>query len=103
MNTDELITRGNEFRAQNQPAEALKCYAHAFGEDMNSVAAFNNYGNVLRECGHAKRAIPFLQAAIEMAPNFVTAQFNLAVAYLISGDYARGWPQIGRASCRERV
>ena len=93
MNTDELITRGNEFRAQNQPAEALKCYAHAFGEDMNSVAAFNNYGNVLRECGHAKRAIPFLQAAIEMAPQFVTAQFNLAVAYLISGDYARGWPQ----------
>jgi hypothetical protein len=28
-----------------------------------------------------------------LAPHHPTAQFNLAVAYLLAGDYARGWPQ----------
>jgi hypothetical protein len=38
-------------------------------------------------------AIPFLQRSIQLAPTHPTAQFNLAVAYLLAGDYARGWPQ----------
>jgi hypothetical protein len=28
-----------------------------------------------------------------LAPDHPTAQFNLAVAYLLAGDYVRGWPQ----------
>jgi hypothetical protein len=38
-------------------------------------------------------AIPFLQRSIQLAPAHPTAQFNRAVAYLLAGDYARGWPQ----------
>jgi len=30
---------------------------------------------------------------MQLAPTHPTAQFNLAVAYLLAGDYARGWPQ----------
>ena len=93
MTIDELIEQGNYYRAKHQPLEALKCYATAFVENPDSVSAFNNYGNVLRECGQAARAIPFLQAACVMAPDFPTAQFNLAVAYLLAGDYERGWKQ----------
>jgi len=47
----------------------------------------------LRECGDPVGAIPFLQRSIQLAPQHPTAQFNLAVAYLLAGDYARGWPQ----------
>lgn len=93
MDIEKLIDQGNTFREKNQPLDALKCYATAFVENPDSVAAFNNYGNVLRECGQPARAIPFLQAACAMAPHFTTAQFNLAVAYLIMGDYQRGWAQ----------
>lgn len=93
MNTNELIDQGNEFRAQHQPYQALECYARAFVQDPDSVAAWNNYGNVMRECGQPARAIPFLQHSTIMAPTHVTGQFNLAVAYLMSGDYKRGWPQ----------
>jgi hypothetical protein len=64
----------------------------AFVSDRNSAAAFNNYGNVLREIGEPRRAVPFLQNAIELDPNNVTARFNLAVAYLLMGDYEKGWP-----------
>lgn len=93
MDTDKLIEEGNGNRAARRYGAALQCYALAFAQDHNSMAAFNNYGNVLREMGQPARAVPFLQYAIAMDPNNATAQFNLAVAYLLMGDYARGWPQ----------
>jgi len=93
MNTEQLIDQGNQAREQNDPELALRCYAQALTEDRNSASAFNNYGNVLRECGDPLGGIPFLQRSIQLAPAHPTAQFNLAVAYLLAGDYARGWPQ----------
>ena len=93
MNTNDLIEQGNEFRSQRQPLRALECYAQAFVQDPDSVAAWNNYGNVMRECGQPARAIPFLQHACVMAPEHVPSQFNLAVAYLMTGNYRQGWSQ----------
>ena len=93
MNTEQLIDQGNQAREQNNPELALRYYAQALTEDRNSASAFNNYGNVLRECGDPLGGIPFLQRSIQLAPTHPTAQFNLAVAYLLAGDYARGWLQ----------
>jgi hypothetical protein len=87
-----LIEEGNRLRGENRPDQALKCYMLAMCHDPDSSAAFNNYGNVLRECGQARRGIPFLEHAIILDPTSVTAKFNLAVSYLIQGDYVRGWP-----------
>jgi tetratricopeptide (TPR) repeat protein len=93
MDTNHLIDQGNEHRAQHQPEKALQCYAMAFVADPNCASAWNNYGNVTREMGHPRRAIPFLEMARDIEPTNITAQFNLAVSYLLLGDYARGWPQ----------
>jgi hypothetical protein len=93
MDTNTLIAQGNDLRAQHRPLEALKCYAQAFVEDPDSSAAWNNYGNVMRECGQPQRAIPFLQHAIVLEPSSATAQFNLAVALLQMGNYEHGWRQ----------
>ena len=88
----QLIEEGNRLRGENRPDQALKCYMLAMFHDPDSAAAFNNYGNVLRECGQPRRGVPFLEHAIVLDPNNVTAKFNLAVSYLIMGDYERGWP-----------
>lgn len=93
MTVDQLINDGNACREKNDPEGALNYYAQAFVIDRNSASAFNNYGNVLREVGDPEGAIPFLQRSVQLVPNAVTPNFNLAVAYLLSGDYARGWPQ----------
>ena len=93
MDTELLIAHGNTAREENNPELALKYYAQALTEDRHSASAFNNYGNVLRELGDPVGAVPFLQRSIQLAPTHPTAQFNLAVAYLLDGDYARGWPQ----------
>ena len=93
METEQLIDLGNKCREENNPEGALAYYAQAFAQDRNSASAFNNYGNVLRECGDPLGAIPFLQRSIQLAPAHPTAQFNLAVAYLLAGDYKQGWNQ----------
>ena len=93
MDTQLLIAHGNTAREENTPEAALAYYAQAFTQDRHSAAAFCNYGNVLRESGDPEGAIPFLQRSIQLDPTNITTQFNLAVAYLLNGDYARGWPQ----------
>jgi hypothetical protein len=93
MNTEELIESGNQAREQNNPLQALLFYAQAFTQDPDSFSAWNNYGNVLRECGRPDRAIAFLQNAVAIAPDQPTANFNLAVSYLLMGDYDRGFKQ----------
>jgi hypothetical protein len=93
MNTEELIAAGTQCREQNDPEGALKYYGQALLYDRNSASAFNNYGNTLREIGDPAGAIPFLQRAVQLVPSAPTPNFNLAVCYLLSGDYTRGWPQ----------
>jgi len=93
MTTEQLIEQGNKCREDNLPAQALAYYAQAFTQDPDSFSAHNNYGNVLRELGRPDRAIPYLETALKIIPTQATANFNLAVAYLLQGDYARGWPQ----------
>ena len=92
MNSSELIEAGNQHRANHAPEQALQCYAQAFVQDPDCAAAFNNYGNVQREMGHPDRAVPFLQHAATLDPANITARFNLAVCYLLQGNYAQGWP-----------
>jgi len=92
MNSSELIEAGNQHRADHAPEQALQCYAQAFVQDPECAAAFNNYGNVQREMGHPDRAVPFLQHAATLDPANITARFNLAVCYLLQGNYAQGWP-----------
>jgi hypothetical protein len=93
MTPDELIQAGNDCREQNNPEEALGYYARAFAQDRNSASAFNNYGNVLREIGEPEAAIPFLLRSIQLAPGGSVNNFNLSVAYLLSGDYEKGFAQ----------
>jgi hypothetical protein len=92
VNTAQLIETGNQHRADRQYDAALACYAQAFAQDRGSSAAFNNYGNVLREIGEPAGALPFLERAIQLNPQDPMAQFNRSVCLLLLGDYERGWP-----------
>lgn len=93
MNDDILVAAGNSAREENDFEQALSCYAQAFALNRKNQHAWNNYGNVLREVGDPVGAIPFLQYGIHLDPTASTTQFNLAVAYLLAGDYKQGWAQ----------
>jgi len=93
MTHDELLAHGNHYRSISEPEKALACYAQAFIQNPDMGSAYNNYGNVVREMGYPERAIGFLLNAIAINEKDSVAQFNLAVAYLLSGDLQRGWKQ----------
>jgi len=93
MTHDELLAHGNHYRSISEPEKALACYAQAFIQNPDMGSAYNNYGNVIREMGYPERAIGFLLNAIAINEKDSVAQFNLAVAYLLSGDLQRGWKQ----------
>ena len=91
MDSNQLIALGTAHREATEPEQALACYGQAFVADPDSAAAFNNYGNTLRELGRPDRAIPFLQHAILLDPGMVTARFNLSVCYLLLGNLPEGF------------
>jgi hypothetical protein len=92
MDINLLIDQGNQHRTDRQYEAALACYAQALTQDRRCAAAFNNYGNVLREIGEPAGALPFLERAIQLNPHDPVANFNRAVCLLLQGDYSRGWP-----------
>jgi len=96
MELELLINQGNEYRAQRRPDLALQCYAQVFVADPNHAAAWNNYGNVMREMGYPNQSIPFLEHCLRLDPQHEQANFNLAVSLLLMGDYQRGWQQYER-------
>ncbi len=87
----ELIAQGNQHREDRQPESALACYIQAIALEHANPHAWNNYGNVIREMGYPDRAVPFLEQALRINPTNTVAQFNLAVAHLLRGDYQQGW------------
>ena len=91
MDSNQLIAQGTAYREATEPEQALACYGQAFVVDPDSAAAFNNYGNTLRELGRPDRAIPFLQHATLLDPSMVTARFNLAVCHLLLGNLPDGF------------
>jgi ADP-heptose:LPS heptosyltransferase len=93
MTYQELVDTGITFRERTEPEQALACFGQSFILEPDSAAAFNNYGNTLREMGHPLRAIPFLQHACLLDPSMSTAQFNLSVAILLSGNLSWGMKQ----------
>lgn len=91
MDTNNLIDLGNTYREQRNPSKALECYAQVFVSDPDNQAAWNNYGNVMREIGRPDRAVPFLEHCLRLNPAHPTANFNLAVCHLLMGNYKKGW------------
>lgn len=93
MTYQELIDLGITAREQTEPEKCLAYSGQAFIVNPDGAAAFNNYGNTLREMGQPQRAIPFLQHAVLLDPSMDTAKFNLAVATLLAGDLKTGMIQ----------
>lgn len=93
MTYQEYMDAGVTFRERTEPENALACFGQSMILEPESAAAFNNYGNTLREMGHPSRAIPFLQHACILDPGMSTAQFNLSVAMLLAGDLRGGMKQ----------
>ena len=70
---------------------ALACLYHSISLDKTHAASFINIGNALISKLEPEQALTYLQRGVELDSSSSNSLWNLALAYLLLGDYKRGW------------
>lgn len=74
-----------------QHEEALNYLQKALSINQKDPDIFLNKGVLLREMMMIDEAIIDYRKAIELKPDFSEAYYNLSLAFLLKGDYKKGW------------
>jgi tetratricopeptide (TPR) repeat protein len=85
------LSRGTALRNLGRYREALIAFSHTFSLDPKHPTAYSNYGNTLREFLEPELAIPFMQIARRLRPNYPNFELNECVCHLMKGDLLAGW------------
>ena len=78
--------------AQDEEVLALQTLRRAIELEPGSADAWNNLGAMELDCARPQRAQAAYAEAVRVAPGQAAAQFGLALASLMQGDFERGWP-----------
>jgi tetratricopeptide (TPR) repeat protein len=89
--TEALGNRGNVLVRLNRPGEAIASYDAARRIAGDTAQLLTNRANALRRLDRVEDAAADLQQAIAHRPEFAEAHFELGMARLTLGDFARGW------------
>jgi tetratricopeptide (TPR) repeat protein len=71
--------------------ESKSCYEKALTLNPDSPMVLNSYGFLLQDMGMMQEALAAYDKAIEIAPEFAMARFNLSTAQLKLGNFEAGW------------
>jgi len=82
---------GNAFTAAPIAAEAVACYRRALQIDRRYTDAWVNLGAALQQLGECETAVAALDQALTLEPDLPQAQWNKAIALLLSGQLHEGW------------
>lgn len=83
---------GSAWQAMHRPREALACYEQAQDLGYAGAELFRNLGIVLQQLGRIEEALGAYDRAIVLEPDNPLPRFHRALARLLIGDYAAGWP-----------
>ena len=84
--------RGMIRQAMHEPQAALECYEKAQSLGHSDAELWKNLGIVYQELGRLADALASFDGALALKPDFPVARFHRALAELLAGDYANGWP-----------
>jgi Flp pilus assembly protein TadD len=74
-------------------AEAEESYQQALRLDPLYGEAHNNLGNLYKAQGRMGEAVASYGMALRMKPDAPSTHWNRSLAWLLMGDFARGWPE----------
>ncbi len=90
-NAEGHYNLGNAFAASPIMAEAAACYRRALQIDRRYTDAWVNLGVALQNLGECETALAALDQALALHPDLPQAQWNKAIALLLSGRLRDGW------------
>jgi Flp pilus assembly protein TadD len=101
---ETLMNLGVVLSDLEQQDAAEDCIRQALGLRSDWATAHDNLGTVLLRQGRQDEALACHEQALELEPEHAEAHRNRAMAWLASGDFARGWPEYEwRLWCRGRA
>ena len=71
--------------------EAMSNYQRAIEIEPDFAQAYYNLANLLRDQNNCDQAVQNYKRAIALKPDYADAHWNLSLAYLLNGDYTKGW------------
>jgi tetratricopeptide (TPR) repeat protein len=84
---------GNALKEQGNLDAAIACYRQAVRLAPTLAEGHNNLGLLLADLGQPEGAMACYNRALELRPDYRDARHNRALAWLLLGDYERGWPE----------
>jgi tetratricopeptide (TPR) repeat protein len=90
---DAIMGAGVAISNDWKPEQAAPLLAAAVQLRPDSPEALQNVGMNLGRMGRWHDAIVLYEEALRLKPDLQETQRNLGFAYLMVGDYARGWPK----------
>lgn len=72
-------------------ASAERAFRHAIALDASHAPSHTNLGNALISVLQPEEALQYLERGVELDQSSTHSLWNLALAYLLLGDYAKGW------------
>jgi tetratricopeptide (TPR) repeat protein len=84
---------GNTLRALGRIEDAVGHYRMALEQNPDNAGTWSNLGSALQQHGDVDGALGAFERALAIAPDFPEAHWNRALAWLLQGDYTRGWPE----------
>ncbi len=87
---------GEALIQQGQLDEAAALYQQTLRRHPRSAEGYNNLGIVRLKQGNLEAALAAYDEALRLRPDFAAARANRAWAWLLRGDFVRGWPEYER-------
>lgn len=87
------LNRGLSLVKLGRLGEGIASYQQALQLQPNSPEAVNNLGLALQYLGRLEEAIACFEAVVAQRPDWADPHCNLAQAWLLKGDFERGWPE----------
>lgn len=91
-NIDLTFALANALNTANQTEEALVLYFQTLTKRPDNPSIMYNIAYTLKKLGRLAEAMPFYSAVLDKDPNHASAHFSRGLAYLVTGDFDKGWP-----------
>ncbi len=88
-----LFGLGNALVSVGRSEEAIGALQRAVGLDPKFALAWLALGTTHHQLGHHEAAVRAFNEALRVRPDLAAAHLNRALAWLVTGDFARGLPE----------
>lgn len=91
-NVQTLSNFGNALKDAGRHPESLDMFRRAMEVDPNDAGMVYNFGITLKDAGLIDEAIEIFKRAQKLNPRLADIGWDMSLAYLVKGDFERGWP-----------